>query len=201
LTRKSRNNPNRKESAMRISDDRYTRDRERMDLALRLIRHEARTFTIRQWTGLSDDRIRKLYRSYVEHESTCSVLRHRGKSPRQIAFFFRNPELRFQATNLASLFLLFGLLRATPQGVESTYRVGSLEAGALVCGGYEAYRELHSPAFVSFEHAWFLLLALGRCDELTLARCAGCGGVRLHDRLAKRGSDCLTCAPGSVLGG
>ena len=50
---------------MRVSDDRYTRDRQNFDLALRLIRHEARTFTIRQWTGLSDDRIRKLYRSYV----------------------------------------------------------------------------------------------------------------------------------------
>ena len=41
---------------MRVSDDRYTRDRQKFDLALRLIRHEARTFTIRQWTGLSDDR-------------------------------------------------------------------------------------------------------------------------------------------------
>jgi hypothetical protein len=28
---------------MRVSDDRYTRDRQRLDLALRLIRHEART--------------------------------------------------------------------------------------------------------------------------------------------------------------
>ncbi|MGO8854603.1 MAG: hypothetical protein ACLQO1_02655 [Steroidobacteraceae bacterium] len=45
---------------MRVSDDRYTRDRQRLDLALRLIHHEARTFTIRQWTGLSDDRIRKV---------------------------------------------------------------------------------------------------------------------------------------------
>ena len=47
---------------MRITDDRYTRDRLRLDLALRLIRHEARTRTIRNWTGLTDDRIRKLYR-------------------------------------------------------------------------------------------------------------------------------------------
>ena len=45
---------------MRVSDDRYTRDRQRLDLGLRLIRHEARTFTIRQLTGLSDDRIRKI---------------------------------------------------------------------------------------------------------------------------------------------
>jgi hypothetical protein len=188
-----------KEANMRVSDDRYTRDRQRLDLALRLIRHEARTFTIRQWTGLSDDRIRKLYRSYVMNQDARSVLRHRGKSPRQAAFFFRSPELRFQAANLASLFILYGLLRATSQGLESGYRVGSLESGALLCGGYEAYRELLSPAVISFEHAWFLLLALGRRDEIALGRCAECGTLRLHDLLAKRGSACLTCTSGDLL--
>ena len=45
---------------MRISDDRYSRERARMELALRFLRHEARTQTIRAWTGLSDDRIRKV---------------------------------------------------------------------------------------------------------------------------------------------
>jgi len=129
------------------------------------------------------------------------VLRHRGKSPRQAAFFFRTPELRFHAANLASLFLLYGLLRATSQGVESGYRVGSLESGALVCGGYEAYRELHWPVAISFEHAWFLLLALGRRDEIALTRCGHCGGVRLQDLLARRGSGCLMCAPGNMLSG
>jgi hypothetical protein len=183
---------------MRVSDDRYNRDRLRYDLALRLIRHEARTHTIRQWTGLTDDRIRKLYRSYCLHGAATAVTRHRGKSPRQAAFFFRSPELRFHAANLASLYVLYGLLRATSHGVESGYRLGSLESGALLCGGYEAYRELHSPAAISFEHAWFLLLALGRHDEIALKRCAECGGLRVHDVLAKRGSDCLTCLPGNV---
>lgn len=178
---------------MRVSDDRYSRDRLRYDLALRLIRHEARTHTIRQWTGLTDDRIRKLYRSYVLHDGARDVVRHRGKSPRQAAFFFRSPELRFHAATLASLFVLYGLLRATSQGVESSFRVGSLEACALLCGGYEAYRELLSPAAISFEHAWFLLLALGRRDEIGLRRCAQCGGVRLHDLLAKRGAACASC--------
>ena len=98
---------------MRVSDDRYTRDRQRLDLALRLIRHEARTFTIRQWTGLSDDRIRKLYRSYVLNHEPKSVPRHRGKSPRQAAFFFRIAELNFQAAQLASLFVVYGLLCGT----------------------------------------------------------------------------------------
>src|SRR5208337_4906146 len=104
---------------MRVSDDRYTRDRQRLDLALRLIRHEARTFTIRQWTGLSDDRIRKLYRSYCQDLKAGRVLRHRGKSPRQAAFFFRNPEVTFQAAQLASLYLIYGLLGTAGGGLES----------------------------------------------------------------------------------
>jgi hypothetical protein len=183
---------------MRVSDDRYSRDRQRLDLALRLIRHEARTFTIRQWTGLSDDRIRKLYRSYVMTQDARSVQRHRGKSPRQAAFFFRNPELNFQAAQLASLFVVYGLLCASVVGIESRYRVGSLESGTLLCQAYEAYLELHAPAGISFEHAWFLLLALARRDELTLARCTVCGGVRLRDLLAKRVPSCANCEP-SVL--
>ena len=179
---------------MRISDDRYTRDRERFDLALRLIGHEARTFTIRQWTGLSDDRIRKLYRSYVlENANAATAHRHRGKSPRQPAFFFRNPEVGFQAAQLASLFMVCGLLRGTALGLESRYRLGSLDSGVLLCQAYEAYAELHPPAIISFEHAWFLLLALARRDELGVTRCPACGGVRLKDLLARQSSSCAGC--------
>jgi hypothetical protein len=183
---------------MRVSDDRYTRDRERLDLALRLIRHEARTFTIRQWTGLSDDRIRKLYRSYVSSENAASVHRHRGKSPRQPAFFFRNAEVSFQAAQLASLFVVYGLLCGTALGLESCYRLGSLDSGLLLCQAYETYAELHSPASISFEHAWFLLLALARRDELGIARCAACGGVRVRDLLAKHRTSCASCGPSGV---
>ena len=179
---------------MRISDDRYTRDRERLDLALRLIRHEARTFTIRQWTGLSDDRIRKLYRSYVMNAAETAVLRHRGKSPRQAAFFFRNPEVNFQAAQLASLYLLFGLVSGGNRLLTSSYRLGSLESGALLCRAYEAYRQLHAPARISFEHAWFLLSALARRDEIGLARCEECGGLWLRDLLARQRELCTSCA-------
>ena len=180
---------------MRVSDDRYTRDRQRLDLALRLIRHEARTFTIRQWTGLSDDRIRKLYRSYVMNHDARRVSRHRGKSPRQAAFFFRNAELNFQSAQLASLYVMYGLLCGTRAGLESQYRLGSLESGALLCQAYEAYMELHAPAKISFEHAWFLLLALARRDEVGISRCLVCGGVRLRDLLAKHKLGCGTCGP------
>jgi hypothetical protein len=186
---------------MRVSDDRYTRDRKRFDLAERLIHHEARTFTIRQWTGLSDDRIRKLYRSYVMDHEAGHVLRHRGKSPRQTAFFFRNSELNFQAAQLAALFVVCGLIGATEIGVEARYRIGSLESGTLLCQAYEAYVALHAPVSISFEHAWFLLMALSRHDELAVAPCARCGGVRLCDLLSRRRLSCGNCvSPGFGLG-
>jgi hypothetical protein len=182
---------------MRVSDDRYTRDRQRLDLALRLIRHEARTFTIRQWTGLSDDRIRKLYKSYCQSGPAAVVTRHRGKSPRQAAFFFRNPDVTFHAAQLASLYLIYGLVGATGGGLESRYRIGSLESGTLLCQAYEAYLELHAPVSISFEHAWFLLLALARCDEVGMARCETCGGLRLRDLLARHKQTCGNCQQGS----
>ena len=178
---------------MRVSDDRYTRDRQKFDLAVRLIRHEARTYTIRQWTGLSDDRIRKLYRSYVMSGEAQSVTRHRGRSPRQAAFFFRNPETNFHAAQLASLFLMYGLVGRGERGLEPRYHLGSLDSGALLCRAYEAYREMHKPASISFEHAWFLLLALARRDEVGLARCMNCGALRVRDLLARRKLTCGNC--------
>ncbi len=75
----------------------------RIDPAWRLIGHEARTLTIRQWTGLSDDRIRKLYRSYCQSGAAAAITR-------QAAFFFRNPEVTFHAAQLASLYLIYGLV-------------------------------------------------------------------------------------------
>ena len=184
---------------MRVSDDRYTRDRQRLDLALRLIRHEARTFTIRQWTGLSDDRIRKLYRSYVMNLDVQRVSRHRGKSPRQAAFFFRNAELNFHSTQLASLYVMYGLLSATDSRLEPHFSIGSLESGTLLCQAYEAYLDLHAPASISFEHGWFLLMALARHDEVAISRCDACGGVRLRDLLAKHRLACCTCDPAAAL--
>jgi hypothetical protein len=86
-------------------------------------------------------------------------------------------------------------LCGTVLGLESRYRVGSLESGSLLCQAYEAYLELHAPASISFEHAWFLLLALARRDELGIARCAVCGGVRLRDLLARRRPACANCEP------
>jgi hypothetical protein len=68
-----------------------------------------------------------------------------------------------------------------------------LESGLLLCRAYEAYLEYHAPVSISFEHAWFLLCALVRRDEIGAARCGDCGGVRLHDMLGRRKPTCANC--------
>jgi hypothetical protein len=117
------------------------------------------------------------------------VTRHRGKSPRQAAFFFRNSEVTFHAAQLASLFLIYGLVGTASCALQSHDRVGSLESGILLCQTYEAYLELHTPVTISFEHAWFLLLALSRREEVGVTRCDECGGLRLRDLLARHKQD------------
>jgi len=79
-----------KEQKMRLTDDRYAGERSQFELALRMIRHEARTRTIRECTGLSDDRIRKLYARYFRNSGHANIKRRRGKSPRQVQRYVKN---------------------------------------------------------------------------------------------------------------
>lgn len=191
-------------ATMRISDDRYTRDRLRLDIALRFIRHEARTQTIRTWTGLTDDRIRKLYRSYLYRPGGSAFARPRGRSPQQAAFFLRTPRLKQEAALIASLCTLLGALPlGRPSRLDQPSR-GFAEALAL-CEAYEAYRALVSAAHISFEHLVYLHDALARGDELKLATCSGCGALLVTERVAFDDAQCLCCAGlaaeyGGVLG-
>jgi hypothetical protein len=184
---------------MRVSDDRYSRDRLRLDLAVRFIRHEARTRTIRLWTGLTDDRIRKLYRSYLASESQPRVARHRGKSPQQASFFTRSLEAREDAAALASLLQLYGVLPRQPIA-DASRVLPNAQRGELLCSAYESFLRIRPASRISFEHAVFLAVALARADELQPVACASCTSLGLIDQLAMRGSCCLACgtllAPG-----
>jgi Flagellar transcriptional activator (FlhC) len=179
------------EADVRISDHRYSRDRLRLDVALRFIGHEARTHTIRAWTGLTDDRIRKLYRSYLA-DPPQGPTRHRGKSPQRVAFFTRTPRLRAHSAVLASLYRLLGALPAAPRESGTTLR--SLARAELLCQAFEAYRDVAGgEALISFEHAVFLLSALARADELVLGPCRECGALLVLDRFSLRAARCAPC--------
>ena len=180
---------------MRISDDRYARERACMELALRFLRHEARTQTIRVWTGLSDDRIRKLYRSYMSHARRY-LPRHRGKSPHQIAYFTRSLRLQEETAVLASVLSLLGAVPAPlpPAGApEAAAAQPGLTRGELLCQAFEAFRALLPSAQISFEHAVFLATALARGDQLRLAGCCDCGSLVVTERFPVRAARCPHC--------
>jgi hypothetical protein len=176
---------------MRISDDRYHRERTRMELALRFLRHEARTQTIRAWTGLSDDRIRKLYRSYLG-EVRREMPRHRGKSPHQIAFFTRSARLQEETVALATSFWLLGVIPAAAQDAPGS--AAALTRGDLLCTAFEAYRLARCAALISFEHAVFLAAALSRAEQLRVSWCGRCGGLVVSEPCALRVRPCHHCA-------
>ncbi len=180
---------------MRISDNRYSRDRLRLDLALRFIRHEARTQTIRAWTGLSDDRIRKLYRNY-SNEPGIAVSRPRGKSPQQAALFTRSPKLKEESSLLASLCSLLGALPRAGAPV-SRQTLANLSRGELLCQAFEVYRDLVTDPCISFENLVFLIRALAEGEELTLASCEDCGALTVAERISFKARQCLHCAQSS----
>lgn len=179
---------------MRITDDRYSRDRLRFDLALRFIHHEARTHTIRAWTGLSDDRIRKLYRSYLrESGSNTPPRRRRGKSPRQAGFFTRSLRMQQETAILASLCCLHEVLEPGGTPPPRAHGYDGVARGELLCRAFEAYIACVPGAQISFEHAVFLVGALGRGDEIDLASCIGCDSLTIRDRLSLRETRCAHC--------
>jgi hypothetical protein len=177
---------------MRISDARYSRDRLRFDLALRFIQHEARTRTIRLWTGLTDDRIRKLYRSYLVEDGGEEIPRHRGKSPQLASFFTRTPRMRQESAVLASVCYLLGVMPAT-RIADAQRAIPGVQRGEALCEAFETYRRLVPEARISFEHAVFLVTALARGDELMATLCSDCRGLIVVDRYAVPGRRCHAC--------
>jgi len=177
---------------MRISDDRYDRERSSLDLALKFLRHEARTQTIRSWTGLSDDRIRNLYRSYIRRGGNY-VPRHRGKSPHQVAYFTRSHRIQWESAQLASLLSLFGVIPAQPS-LELASTLPTVSRGERLCSAFELFRTNIPASQISFEHSVFLATALTRGDQLRLTGCRECGGLLVTERLPVRERRCLYCA-------
>lgn len=177
---------------MDLDNDSYSNERSRHDLALRMIRHEARTCTIRECTGLTDDRIRRLYKSYAHELSEAPVRRRRGKSPRQVTYFVRNTRAQFESSLLAGAFAAFGLLHPVKHRMPSE-PPDVLDYGRRFCDAYETHQQLLNTQTLSFEHAWFLLQLLNRSGDLHAVRCRNCDSYYLRDKFNLCRHTCPTC--------
>jgi hypothetical protein len=179
---------------MRLTDDRYARERDQFELALRMIGHEARTRTIKACTGLSDDRIRKLYATYFRDSGRGDIKRRRGKSPQQITRFVKNPEHQLQATTLLGLFCLGLLLRIdADRRVHAAWPRPDVEFGHRMCRAFETYRLVHEQPLLSFEWAWNLMNNIAYNDELFVAACRFCDSPYVQDAYAIDSRMCPAC--------
>ena len=179
---------------MRLTDNRYASEKQQFELALRMIQHEARTRTIKACTGLSDDRIRKVYTTYFRDTGQSGVKRRRGKSPQQINRFVKSPRNQLEATTLIALFCASLLLRVDRANkVHSCWPRPDVEYGHRVCRAFETYVLLHPDPSLSFEWAWSLLQNITRNDELYLAICQKCDCRYVQDSYALDRRSCPSC--------
>lgn len=173
---------------MRLTDTRYDQERLALDVAIRMIRFEARTQTIRACTGLSDDRIRKLYKSYVARDLNASPSRRRrGKAPREINSVFQNAQTHLQASLLAGVLASLGMLSTTP------HKKVDARFGKKLCDAFEIYANHVSNKPLSIEHAWFLWRSLQQGIDLHMRACQRCRGVTIQDRFSLRARACPWC--------
>ena len=179
---------------MRISADRYNRDRLRYDLALHMMIHGARLSTVRAWTELSIDRLRKLYRAYLMHRTsvTASGTKRwpRGKVPGTAASFLHSSAMAFEATTLACVLQMLGLVSADKPGGHGEGGARLLQQGELLCQAYEIYLLLHPHSVISFERACVLQRALLEGDEVKLDSCGQCKRLYLTDAARVKAANC-----------
>lgn len=178
---------------MRATDNRYATEREKFDLAIRLIRHEARTGTIRTFTGFSEDRIRKIFVTYFS-PGPDAIRRRRGKTPTQIAPFVRNARRQGEASLLAGLFIRAGAATFDLHGRTSRDPgLDNLHFGQRFCAAFECYRGLQPDPQLTFEWAWNLYRSLVTRRELHLAFCAICDAAYIDDAYALNLARCPYC--------
>jgi len=179
---------------MRITDDRYAGELQKFDLAMRMIRHEARTGTIRACTGFTEDRVRKIYASYFKTRDGVKVKRKRGKSPSQITRFVSSSRRQTEATVLACLFLYFSLVSFDSRGrATRTAGIDSIVMGQRLCLAYETYLAIQPEAHLSFEWAWNLYHCLVHSHELYFSWCNECGSPYVQDSYALDYNLCPFC--------
>ncbi|HHQ14095.1 MAG TPA: hypothetical protein ENK16_03625 [Chromatiales bacterium] len=179
---------------MRVTDHRYAGELDKFDLAVRMIRHEARTGTIRACTGFTEDRVRKLVASYFERSGKQAVRRQRGKSPRQISRFVGNARRQAEATLLASLFIYCEAARLDQHG-ECTRATDTspVQLGNRLCQAFETYLVVRASPQLSFEWAWSLYNAMVDSRELYFAWCSVCDAPYIQDRYALDYQRCPGC--------
>jgi len=176
---------------VRVSEDRYSRDLHRIDIAKRMITHEVRTRWICMWTELSGCTVRNLYKSYVAGLPSAPK-RRRGLPPTNPLVFVRNAALVDEGSVLAGLAYRFAIIPKEPMR-NARKALARLEVAEQLCRSYELFRHVVPRATFSMEQYMVLIFALAEAQEVRLGLCEGCRGVLLIDCLGRSRRKCVRC--------
>lgn len=176
---------------MDADNDRYGREGRRRELAIRMIRLEARSGTVARWSGVSRQSIRTLHQAISRTHAVRPPKRFRGPSPREIDVFFRTAAHRAEASAAAVLCRLHG---AVPDRTASVLTpVPTVDRGERLCDAYETYADLVSPARLTFEHFVLLVDELDAGTAIALESCQGCGAALLVEPATLARRRCESC--------
>jgi len=178
---------------MRLSEHCYSFDLRRFDVALRMLRQDARTRTIRAWTGLSAERVRKLSR--WQRRQGCrrgTACRQRGPSPTHLEGVLTSESLKSEAAAVAGV---CRVLEVVPPDRRPKVRgaLAVIAQGEQVLSAHELFHNLVPRRRLTLEQWLLLLHSLARGTEWGIGRCARCPAIVVIDRLALASALCEDC--------
>jgi len=159
---------------------------ERNAVALRMLKFEARTRTIRLATRLSDEQIRRLYHQAAIAKTT---LRHRGRSPSSVAQFTRNLAVQLESSIISGILIKHGLLKG--RRPKPWLHIG-VQYAQRFCDAYADYLQIAQRA-LSFEQAWYFARSLAARGELYLQGCGRCTSHFVRDASTVLMNQCPVC--------
>jgi hypothetical protein len=175
---------------VRVSEDRYTKDLRRLNLAQRLIQLEVRTQWICAWTGFSEVRVRNLFHAY--HREQGFVRRHRGPAPTRVSGFLRSPALRAEASAIGGIARVLDVVPPSPAPGARLDCLG-LERAERLCRVFELYRQVAPQSRFTMDQLIRLVMALTEGEGFEIGHCRNCHGALLFDRLGDHRRVCPVC--------
>lgn len=172
-----------------VTEDRYTRELRRVQLAQRLLRHHVRQSWVEDWTGCSQRRVRSLDR-FAKHRRVGK--RGRGPLPSKPTRVLSTAIIRSEASAIAGLAYRFGMLPEKPVK-EARKVLPGLALGEQLCWLYDVYREWVPDAVLTLERFLVLFLELAEQRTLHLSRCENCNGFWVVDKLDVQHRRCMGC--------
>jgi hypothetical protein len=159
---------------------------ERNAVALRMLKFEARTRTIRLATGLSEEQIRRLYHKALIAKTSN---RHRGRSPSSVAQFTRSHAAQLESSIISGVLIAHGLLKG--RRPKPWLNIG-MHYAVMFCDAFAEYLHIAHQA-LSFEQAWYFARSLAARGEIYLQHCERCNSHFVRDLSTVLKHQCPVC--------